>query len=479
MENLNQYHFAANNYEIRTETYQDKKHIVVPVVMMVEGVHNGSAGPLLHSEEELSRAPHLWNGRPVTVPHPQVDGVPASANLPETSEQYTVGTIFNAEFVDGKLKAEAWIDIERLRQYSVEALGYIRQARPLDVSVGVFTEDELTSGDWNGEHYEGIARNHAPDHLALLPGAQGACSWADGCGIRANSQGGEPTIDEIKQIKQLAGQGYQVSLTLKANEQGFRDIMQQIQGKLDAMDDDVKLHWLVDTFDDSFVYEVGRMDGGDIGLFRRDYSLNAEGTVEFDGEPEAVVKRVEFVALSEGGDTSMAEPCCKEKVEMVIQMDHVAFDEGDRDYLLTLKEDRIDALLAIPEPTIVADPDPAQINADQIRPVIAEHFSDPEEALKLLPTEMQEQLRSGLVLHRARRAEIVTHITTQKPDVYTAEELQAMPMEALEKIGTLLEVPAPAPVDYSVNGAGGAIVTNIDSVGKLMPAGAIPKQTAA
>ena len=40
-------------YTVREETYQGAKYLVVPVTMMVEGVHNGSMGPLFHSIAEL------------------------------------------------------------------------------------------------------------------------------------------------------------------------------------------------------------------------------------------------------------------------------------------------------------------------------------------------------------------------------------------------------------------------------------------
>jgi len=187
------YQVQANNYEIRMETYMGRKHLIVPVVMMVEGVHCGSAGPLFHSIEELGKYPASWNGIPVSIQHPEQDGQYISANSPEVLERQTVGQVFNT-FVDGnKLKAECWIDIERITAISPEAYSYLQNKRPLEVSIGVFSDDVPQEGDWNGEHYVAIATNHRPDHLALLPGGRGACSWADGAGIRINSKqkGGE------------------------------------------------------------------------------------------------------------------------------------------------------------------------------------------------------------------------------------------------------------------------------------------------
>lgn len=175
-------------YTLRHETSEGIDYLVVPVVMMVEGVHNGSHGALLHQAEELGKFPASWNGIPVTINHPNVDGQDVSANDPKVLEEFGTGRVFNTKMTeDGKLKGEAWIVQEKIASISPEALEYIESQRPLDVSIGVFTDEEQVTGNYQGETYQAIARNHRPDHLALLPGGQGACSWSDGCGIRLNS----------------------------------------------------------------------------------------------------------------------------------------------------------------------------------------------------------------------------------------------------------------------------------------------------
>jgi hypothetical protein len=55
-----------------------------------------------------------------------------------------------------------------------------------EVSAGIFADEEYSPGKWNGEDFVGISKNVKPDHLALVSEGQGACSWSDGCGIRAN-----------------------------------------------------------------------------------------------------------------------------------------------------------------------------------------------------------------------------------------------------------------------------------------------------
>jgi hypothetical protein len=187
---------ALSEYVIREVTHLGKKHIVVPVVMMVEGVHHGSKGPLLHPADELGHFSEAWNGRPVVVQHPvDENGMNISANSAEVIDSSAVGHVYNAHMNGNKLVADAYLEKAKLATISPEALTAVLNGNPLDVSIGVFTDEDETPGDWNGEQYTAIARNHRPDHLALLPGATGACSWNDGCGVRVNKEGGNMETD--------------------------------------------------------------------------------------------------------------------------------------------------------------------------------------------------------------------------------------------------------------------------------------------
>ncbi|MFA5049190.1 MAG: DUF2213 domain-containing protein [Patescibacteria group bacterium] len=190
---------SNENYTIRHTTHQGKPFIIVPVIMMVEGVHRGSHGPLLHTIEDLGRFPGSWDGIPIVIDHPQdEEGNYVSANSPKIIDTRTVGRTYNTSVDGTRLRSEAWLSEDALRQISPDVLASLERNEMIEISVGVFTEDERldTNGDWNGEEYNAIARNHRPDHLALLPGGTGACSVEDGCGIRANKKkGGSKSMD--------------------------------------------------------------------------------------------------------------------------------------------------------------------------------------------------------------------------------------------------------------------------------------------
>ncbi len=198
-ESMEKYNRINNNYQMRYAQHQGKTHLVVPVVMMVEGVHKGSHGSMLHTAEELGKFPAAWNGMPIVVQHPQDQyGNDISANSPDVIDTQTVGRVYNTHIEENKLKAEAWLDKNKLQDVSPEAFSCVEDQKPLDVSVGVFSDEVFETGQWNGEHYEAIARNHRPDHLALLPGGVGACSWEDGCGIGKNEKKGGSNVKRTR-----------------------------------------------------------------------------------------------------------------------------------------------------------------------------------------------------------------------------------------------------------------------------------------
>jgi hypothetical protein len=94
------------DYEVKLVVHQEKAHIVVPVVMMVEGVHSGSLGAIYHSIEELGKYPDTWNGIPVVIYHPKKDDEYVSANSPDIIDAVTVGRVYNTAVEGKKLKAE-------------------------------------------------------------------------------------------------------------------------------------------------------------------------------------------------------------------------------------------------------------------------------------------------------------------------------------------------------------------------------------
>lgn len=208
---------TAKNYEVKVRMHQGRKHLIVPVTMMVEGVHSGTHGALLHTINELGQFPDSWNKMPIIVNHPQdEEGNYVSANDPDIADSpKTVGHVYHTRVDGSRLKAEAWLDEEKLNEASPETLANVNAGKPIEVSVGVFTSDEpVENGEWNGEEYIAIARNHRPDHLALLPDATGACSIEDGCGIRNNQKGGNNIMDVNAKVTDMESKRKELGMSV-------------------------------------------------------------------------------------------------------------------------------------------------------------------------------------------------------------------------------------------------------------------------
>lgn len=175
---------------LRRATYNGRTHVVVPVVMLVEGVLSGSNGPLYYPASEMRTGYRQWDGIPLMDGHPERNGTPISANH-VSARGRSLGVVRNTRLdrlADGRMrwKAEAWFDEEKTRIINPEILKRIEKGIPVEISTGLFTDNEGVMGNFRGNGYSAIARNYVADHLAVLVDKVGACSLRDGCGLSVN-----------------------------------------------------------------------------------------------------------------------------------------------------------------------------------------------------------------------------------------------------------------------------------------------------
>src|SRR4051812_16335530 len=98
----------------RIETLEGRSHVVIPMIILLEGVHTGSGGPLYYPKEELAKTPVVWNHKPIVVYHPELNGQGISACDPDVINHRKVGIMMNTTCDSkGRLKSEAWIESER------------------------------------------------------------------------------------------------------------------------------------------------------------------------------------------------------------------------------------------------------------------------------------------------------------------------------------------------------------------------------
>jgi hypothetical protein len=176
----------------------------------VAGVLNGALVPA----EELAKFPDGWNGRPIPVYHPTKNGQNISANWPDVLER-CVGQVFNTQFDTDRLRAEFWLDEQRMDNLGMAPLlGEIQAGKMFEVSTGYYCDSVAVVGEFNGKPYIARHANLRPDHVALLPDQIGACSIADGCGApRVNTSRASAVKTEL--VKALNAIG--VALGIKTN----------------------------------------------------------------------------------------------------------------------------------------------------------------------------------------------------------------------------------------------------------------------
>lgn len=169
---------------IRREEKFGRQFLIAPATLIVPGVLNGSQGALLYPESEVGRNVDAWNHTPLVYYHPTDNGENVSARSPEILDKYFIGYIFNAT-ANGKLTAECWFDVNALRKVDPELYRKVESGKSVELSTGLFTRNDVApkGATHNGREYQFIARDYRPDHVAILPDEQGACSIDDGCGV--------------------------------------------------------------------------------------------------------------------------------------------------------------------------------------------------------------------------------------------------------------------------------------------------------
>jgi Uncharacterized protein conserved in bacteria (DUF2213) len=180
------FNFSGN---VKRITKNGREYLVAPLTMIVPGILNGSKGPLLYRERDISRNVSAWNGVPLTVQHPSINGTPVSAKANGVWDKQGIGVVKNAAY-KGKLVAEGWFDAKRTKKISPTTYNALVNGQPIELSTGLFTENVpvKNGATHKGQSYTHIATNFKPDHLAILPDRKGACSISDGCGVMVNQR---------------------------------------------------------------------------------------------------------------------------------------------------------------------------------------------------------------------------------------------------------------------------------------------------
>lgn len=251
----------------RYETLDGKKYLVIPTVMLDEGVWAGSGGPLLYTNGELKKNPSAWNTKPAIINHPSDEG---TATTKAVLEAQGIGTMMASNW-DNKLKTEVWADEDKLGSLAPEVLNSINAGKTVEVSTGLYHDLDPTPGEWNGKPYVGRVINIQPDHLAILPNATGAFSNADGGGLLRNLST-DLSYDEVKCCLYMEKNG-------------------AIEPYNATVPNDRRIY-IVDVYPKNVVFEQNSR------YYQQPYKINKKGRAKFTGEPVEVTRKTTYITAN-------------------------------------------------------------------------------------------------------------------------------------------------------------------------------------
>lgn len=473
---------TAETAETRREDFRGQEHLVVPIVALVEGViHPGNvAKPELALAEVFGAIPTSWNGRPVTLSHPERKGIKVSASqTPEVFEEEALGFLFNTKLDGTKLKTEAWINlstVEDMGEEVKEEITRLESGELVEVSTGLFALVDPVEGKHNGSEYFGVWAHVVPDHLAILrKGEIGACSVKDGCGgprvnhknpsdckckgacteckensmPKTNSDPEKDMSDPTDSEAEQEDKAHPLAAFLTGLRDNFSGVFKLLgntslsdvdrrRAIMSALTEEDKQSYyeVVAVFEGSFVY-AKNFDGD---LLERSFSIADEGPITLGEEVTKVRPVTEFVPVR----TKEDQMTTNETVDKLIANEATQFTEDDREWLSELPEDRLNKLAvhasAEPEKEEAgSEEEEASAGAQEDEPTA--NAATPEEFIASAPKEIQEVLQEGLRMQSAEKSELIKQLKDSKRCDFSDAQLKGMSIGDLRSLAKLADVP--------------------------------------
>jgi hypothetical protein len=373
--------------KVQKKELAGKKYIVAPVTMILEGVFAGNQGPLYYDGKEISKSVASWNHKPITVGHPTVGGQYVSGCLPETIDQFSVGMVLNTKWNPSRkrLIAEAWFEETRLDVVpgGNRIKEHLTKQEPMEISTGLFVDNEVISGSYSGREYSGKAKNFRPDHLAVITAGVGACSLKDGAGLLVNKQ----AVGELPTDLQTT-----VSVSLAVANESRRIVE-------------------VDESTSIVIYT----EGGN--TYVENFTVN-NGVVKLLGNRIQVVREVKPLIVNE-------------KVKM--KREEIASILGDehKDFVTNLSDAQVEALGKL---QIVRTVEVEKVVEKVVANKAPENL---DELLVLAPADVKAKIDEAFAVNASHRDGLVEKIVANEKNQFSKEELAAMPTASLDKLAVL------------------------------------------
>jgi hypothetical protein len=420
----------------KKEQLDGKEHWVVPVVLIVEGTHEGNNGHLTYNSDALGHFPQGWDNKPVLLGHANDKG---GAGRSTVINEQGVGILLNTKFDGGKLKSEAWLDPEKMEAKAPELMQRLTAGTPVPVSTGLFHDIRITENSDSSETREVI--NIVPDHLAILLNEEPACSIEAGAGLLMNSRPTANALDSDDLKEQL-----RVLLHSKYNVGVNSDYYVWIDGLL--------------TDVNQVIFEYRNV------LYRLPYSVTNEVASISDSDiPEPVIRQRQYrtssgelvgeqVTSNSKGASEM--PKKTELVDSVLAKTQMT--EDDRKWLEKLDDEQLQRMVPKEQPaaaeetseetseTPAAEAPAVETPEEEAEPVLNSKggSKDVQSLLDLADPELREVLQEGLNARQTARQSLIGQITNNAANQFSDEQLAAMDLGTLRNIAAMATPSTPA-----------------------------------
>jgi hypothetical protein len=431
---------APTKATTRYTTLNGTKYTVVPVVMITEGVHAGSDGPVNYPPHELAKTPAVWNHKPIVVYHPNG----TTACDPAVLETSKIGMIMNTRYEyrtakgPGRLVGEAWLEAARLPLVDTRVEDAVKNLSVMEVSTGLYMDFLTKNGQVDGKQFEVEGTNFRPDHLAVLPDQKGACSVADGAGLMRNAA---MSHDEVRE-----------------------QLHKEIRGKAGNNGNSTENRpWVQDVYDTFCIYsQNGRM-------YKQGYGVK-DNKVGLQGTAQEVTRRQTYTTLDgkvlNTGATAMDKA---QTINHLITNKVNGWSENDRVLLEGMNDEQVKRLVPVantqtpaptpgtpgtgggsttqpgnpnPAPSAPATPPtqpaPQTQNAAPVVPQTVEQY------VANAPPGVREMISHGLAAVASERSRHIAVITANKANAFTPEALAAKDVNELKALALLAGGTAPA-----------------------------------
>lgn len=314
-----------NRSNIKRESRDGVEHIILTSYTLPAGIVMNS---VLYTAEEIDKSYLSLNRTPVTIEHPEIDGVYVSANDPEIDFEYRFGA-FNdnaRKTKDGRIALDKVINVQKALKLEkgrrlldrIEEVETNEDARPIHTSVGVYLDVDVlenpviqVNGPSKGEEYTSIAKGMVFDHDAILIDSVGASTPEQGTGIGVNKE-------------KLPVSHYIM------NELSFSDISdrlhQALRERYKGVEDAPYSYIQHDSIkSDTFVYEENNI------LYLSEYSIDENENVSIqDSRVEVKLKRdYEPVIKTENNENEDEE--MREKIILLLSGIGISVNAEDSD----------------------------------------------------------------------------------------------------------------------------------------------------